>query len=92
MKLNTTLELSQYTDPLFLFSWNGGEIVEIYSPQTFKDKYLETGVFDDTDDTVITDRDRVIGDWINFPTAFNRMLEGNFQKWSFDNMETQRIK
>jgi hypothetical protein len=92
MKLNTNLDLSQYTDPLFLFSWNGGEIVEIHSPQTFKDKYLETGVFDDTDDTVITDRDRVIGDWINFPTAFNRMLEGNFQHWTFDNMEVQRIR
>jgi len=92
MKLNTTLDLSQYTEPLFLFSWNGGEIVEIHSPQTFRDKYSETGVFDDTDDTVITDRDRAVGDWINFPTAFNRMLEGNYQQWSFDNMEVQRIK
>jgi len=92
MKLNNTLDLSQYTEPLFLFSWNGGEIVEIHSPQTFRDKYSQTGVFDDTDDTVITDRDRAVGDWINFPTAFNRMLEGNYQQWTFDNMEVQRIR
>jgi len=92
MKLNTNLDLSQYTEPLFLFSWNGGEIVEIHSPQTFRDKYSQTGVFDDTDDTVITDRDRAVGDWINFPTAFNRMLEGNYQQWTFDNMEVQRIR
>jgi hypothetical protein len=91
MKLNTTLELSQYTDPLFLFSWNGGEIVEIHSPQTFKDKYLETGVFDESED-YITDYDKNDGDWVNFATAWQRMLEGNFQQWTFDNMEVQRIR
>lgn len=91
MKLNTTLELSQYTDPLFLFSWNGGEIVEIHSPQTFKDKYLETGVFDESED-YITDYDKNDGDWVNFATAWQRMLEGNFQQWIFDNMEVQRIR
>lgn len=91
MKLNNTLELSQYTDPLFLFSWNGGEIIEIHSPETFKDKYIPTGVFDYSED-FITDYDKKNSQWINFATAWDRMLEGNFQKWTFDNMEVQRIK
>ena len=89
--LAQTINLSEIAEPLFLFSWNGNEIIEIHSPKTFKDKYIPTGVFDYSED-FITDYDRKNSQWINFATAWDRMLEGNFQKWTFDNMEVQRIK
>lgn len=75
------INLSKETEKLFLCTWNGNEIIEIHTMDSFWHQYKNTNVFDG-------DFVEMFGESIN--DVFNR-LSVNQKEW-FDNMDIERIK
>ena len=74
------IDLSKETEPLFLCKWNGNEIVEIHTRDSFWHHYKLTNVFD-------AEFVEMFGESIN--DVFNRLkIE---ERDLFDNMEIRRI-
>ena len=79
--MNYPINLSKETEKLFLCTWNGNEIIEIHTMDSFWHQYKNTNVFDG-------DFVEMFGESIN--DVFNR-LSVNQKEW-FDNMDIERIK
>ena len=79
--MNYPINLSKETEKLFLCTWNGNEIIEIHTMDSFWHQYKNTNVFDG-------DFVEMFGESIN--GVFNR-LSVNQKEW-FDNMDIERIK
>lgn len=75
------INLSNETEKLFLCTWNGNEIIEIHTQDSFWHHYKLTNVFE-------AEFVEMFGESIN--DVFNR-LSVNQKEW-FDNMEIERIK
>lgn len=76
------INLSKEPNKLFLCEWNGGEIIEIHTINSFYHEYKDTNVYDDNE----------------FIHMFNKTIHDVFDEletgagdW-FDNMFIQRIK
>ena len=80
--MNYPIDLSNETNKLFLCEWNGGEIIEIHTIQSFYDRYKDTNVYDDNEFI------HMFGKTIN--EIFEELVIGSGD-W-FDNMFIQRIK
>lgn len=81
MNQHYPIELSKETQPLFLCKWNGDDIVEIHTIDSFWHHYKLTNVFDAE---FIEMFDESIND------VFNRLAVNQYDH--FDNMEIRRIK
>jgi len=77
------INLSKESSPLFLCKWNGEEIVEIHSIESFYEQYKDTNVFEEEEEFV-----EMFGETMN--EVFNRLEIDQID--TFDNMQIQRIK
>lgn len=81
MQRQYPINLSNEDRPLFLCKWNGNDIVEIHTRESFWHEYKITNVFD-------ADFADMFGESIN--DVFDRLkIE---ERDLFDNMEIRRIK
>ena len=75
------IDLSPIKCKTYLFSWNGGEIVEIHNAISIYEKYQDTNLFDGQFDD-------------DFDTSIPEILSGlginDYQV--YDNMRVERIK
>ena len=77
------IDLSKENSKLFLYKWNGEEIVQIHSIESFYEQYKDTNVFEEEKEFV-----EEFGETMN--EVFNRLEIDQID--TFDNMQIQRIK
>jgi len=105
MTLNQSIVLSKMKEPIYLCTWNDGEIVEIHTEETLKKDYVGTNLFETTEHKLVSNSNF---NWCQIiPTKsdekakniqevfdyFKKQEYGGIgETWLHDNMELQRIK
>jgi len=96
MKLEKQIELSSITQPLYLCTWNGSQIVQIHNRETFTKEYESTNMrFDSFDETSLSYESKhnsfnTMNEVFNY--LENEKYGGLNETFVCDNFEIVRIK
>ena len=89
------IDLSFYTTPVFLCSWNDGEIVEIHTYKSLHGKYDKTNLFESEEHLFNSFGDELVlsvEEWL-INLSNDKDWKANISRRAFcDNFEIERIK
>lgn len=85
------INLTDHRGPLYLCEWDGGEVTEIHTLETFSACYAETNLFDRSEARWVRGRE---GYWRTMAGVLAYMDDEPHDRtvWRADNMTIQRIR
>jgi len=104
IKIEKSIRIQEMQEPIYLCTWNGGDIVEIHTEKTLNDDYSGSN-FDEEVDHTLTNNSmfnwcqtiptKAYGKAKSIKEVFNYFKNEKYSvghTWEYDNMEIQRIK